>query len=702
MSRHHVHCAVGLTLGVFLMVVFSVFQKTIVGVSLRPGGFMAPVLLGALVGLFLARWRFKMKENAGLLERRNEELLLETVQREKAQNKLEEYRAHLEDKVKERTSKLARANEQLREGEARYRAIFENMSSGVAVYEAIRDGSDFVFKDFNAAGEKIDKVKRERLIGESLCEAFPMVKAFGLLNVLQRVWKTGEPEIFPLAFYQDERISGWRENFVCKLPSGEVMAVYEDVTERKLAEQALRESEEFSSSLLNNSPNPIIVINPDSSVRFVNPALEKLTGFFLAEVMGAKIPYPWWPEESRAEIGRVFQEALQKGADKIELLFQKKNGEPFWVEINSIQVTLNGEFKYSITNWVDITWRKRAEDELAEGHTRLALAMGLASLVQWEFDLASKVFTFNDQFYVLYATTAEKEGGYLMSAETYTREFVHPEDVGMVAEEVGMVLETTEKDLYRQVEHRIVRRDGVVRYIVVRYILVRDAEGRAVKTIGANQDITERKLAEEALRESEERFRAIYENAPVGIFQSTPEGKYLGINARFAEMSGYDPDELFQVENIADLYVDPDQRQEVKRLLAERDELKDYHIHVWRKDGQDMWMGIYVKTRRNERGEIQSFDGFVLDITERKRVEAALRESEEFSFSLLNNSPNPIMVINLDSSIKFVNPALEKLTGFSFAEIMGTKIPYPWWPGELLEKIGKDFQVTRREGSDKL
>ena len=124
--------------------------------------------------------------------------------------------------------------------------------------------------------------------------------------------------------------------------------------------------------------------------------------------------------------------------------------------------------------------------------TTYAVTMDLAKLVQWECDLDTKLFYFDDQFYALYGTSAEREGGHLMSAETYAREFVHPDEVNIVAEECDRALQSKEENYYGQVEHRIIRRDGKIRHIVVRYFLVRDVNGRPVKTIGANQDITER------------------------------------------------------------------------------------------------------------------------------------------------------------------------------------------------------------------
>jgi PAS domain S-box-containing protein len=164
-----------------------------------------------------------------------------------------------------------------------------------------------------------------------------------------------------------------------------------DITEREKAENALRESEEFSSSLLNSSPIAMIVINPDTSVRYVNPALEKLTGFSLGELIGRKAPYPWWTEETLEKTGRGLEEAMLKGAQNLEELFQKKNGERFWVEITFSPILRNGESKYYLGNWVDITERKKAEEKERQLQQQLIVASRLASIGRMASGIAHEI-----------------------------------------------------------------------------------------------------------------------------------------------------------------------------------------------------------------------------------------------------------------------------------------------------------------------
>ena len=143
-----------------------------------------------------------------------------------------------------------------------------------------------------------------------------------------------------------------------------MIGVTTDITEQKRAEKALKDSEKFSSSLMRNSAIPILVVNGDTSVRYVNPSFEELTGFSSAEVVGKKAPMPWWIENQDSGSIDKFKKTIINGARGLEKIFQKKDGKQFWVEVTSVPVKRGGKFVFSLLNWLDITERKQMENEL--------------------------------------------------------------------------------------------------------------------------------------------------------------------------------------------------------------------------------------------------------------------------------------------------------------------------------------------------
>ncbi len=125
----------------------------------------------------------------------------------------------------------------LMESELRFRELFDHMGTCVAIYDSPDNGQSFIFKDMNKAGLAFGQKKKADIVGRDVCEVFPGVEALGLLDVFKRVWKAGKPEHHPSSRYQDDKLELWVENYVCKLPSGELVAIYEDTTAQKKAEE---------------------------------------------------------------------------------------------------------------------------------------------------------------------------------------------------------------------------------------------------------------------------------------------------------------------------------------------------------------------------------------------------------------------------------------------------------------------------------
>ena len=195
------------------------------------------------------------------------------------------------------------------------------------------------------------------------------------------------------------------------------------------------------------------------------------------------------------------QKLIKNSCNTFEIVHITKNGDRIPVEVNNHLINYKGR-KACLAISRDMTERKKAEKALKESEGRLKIAMDMAKLVYWEYDVESDMFTFDNRFYTIYGTTAEYEGSSKMSADEYARRFIPPEESHLVAEEIAQALETDDPNFFGQSEHTIIRADGEKRFIIVRFGVIKDDKGRTIKTYGANQDITELKKAEKQLKET--------------------------------------------------------------------------------------------------------------------------------------------------------------------------------------------------------
>jgi len=218
--------------------------------------------------------------------------------------------------------------------QAKLDALLVQISNGVVVYRALDDGEDFVFVDFNRAAEEIEHVKKEDILGRSVLEVFPGVRDFGLFDVLQRVYRTGEAEHHPVSIYKDEHTTSWRRNFVCKLPSGDLMAVYEDVTQSKRTQLATRMNEQIFRAIANYAYDWEVWAGPNGRVLWMNPAATRVSGYTVEELVSMPdYPGPLVYEPDRERIMQAFRAAVQGGTGNELFRMKHKDGRTLWVEM---------------------------------------------------------------------------------------------------------------------------------------------------------------------------------------------------------------------------------------------------------------------------------------------------------------------------------------------------------------------------------
>lgn len=246
--------------------------------------------------------------------------------------------------------------------------LFENMSSGAAIFEVRNNGKNFIFKNFNKSAEKIERIKKEKVINQNALKIFPGMKKFGLFTVLQRVWRTGRPEHFPTSLYTDKRVSGWRENYVFKLPNGNVVAIYDDITERKKMEYNLSVSETRYRRLFESAQDGILLLDFTSGIIIdANQFLVNLLGFSKKYLLGKF----FWKISAFKNIvtsQKSFSILREKRYIRFEdLPLEAKDGEKIDVEFIANAYRLDGT-EIIQCNIRDITQRKKQAKE-----ARLAL-----------------------------------------------------------------------------------------------------------------------------------------------------------------------------------------------------------------------------------------------------------------------------------------------------------------------------------------
>jgi PAS domain S-box-containing protein len=420
------------------------------------------------------------------------------------------------------------------------------------------------------------------------------------------------------------------------------------LAERDTLMQSLRDSERKFHTLADWTYDWEYWVDPVQQIRYMSPSVERITGYRAEEFISDpdllnRIVHP--DDRPTWELHIPLHKNDTCGDDPVEtgIRITTKEGSVRWIShiCREICDDKGVPIGRRVSNR-DITERKRAEDELVQNRFLLSEAMDLAHLASWEFDVLTGIFTFDDRFYTMYSTTAEREGGYQMPAEVYTREFVHPDDAAAVGEEITKAIQTADPGFVNQVEHRIIRRDGQVRNIIVRHTVTKDSSGRTIKTHGANQDITDRKSAEQALRDSEEKYRAFFTTSRDCVFITTLDGSWMDFNDAAVDLFGYDSREDLLKIKVSGVYANPVERDAHIRYIRENGYSFEYPVDLQKKDGTIINTLITTVARKDAAGIIIGFQGSIRDITEqqviRDRMQKLLHLQEE-QVRIINTSP---------------------------------------------------------------
>ncbi len=401
-----------------------------------------------------------------------------------------------------------------------------------------------------------------------------------------------------------------------------------------------------SQLLFSRNPHPMYVFDPETlNFLEVNAAAIKQYGYTREEFLRMRVT-DIRPAEDVARLFEALQKTGQTLTSQGHWRHRRKNGNVFDVEVTTQGIPFEGR-EALLTVAQDISARRAAEEKVAE-HTAYLQALTennpLAIVV---LDARRRIQMCNPSFEILF--------GYHM-ADILGKELdslLPPE--GQRKEALGLTERAGNGEVVRAQGKRR-RSDGsLVDVKILGVPLV--VKGKRTGCFAMYEDITEQRRAEEGQRQAEKKFRSLFENAVEGIFQSSPEGRFLSVNPALARMCGYSsPAEM--IESIPDIarsgYVDSQRRDQFKRLIEERGIVENFEYQIYRKDGAKIWISENARAIRDASGRIVCYEGTVEDITERRRSELERQVTIEIIHGV-NASDH------LDELLHLIHVALKKV-----------------------------------------
>jgi len=568
--------------------------------------------------------------------------------------------------------------------ETRYSELFNHMSSGVAVYEAVDDGEDFIFKDFNPAAEKIERISRGEVLGRRVTEVFPGVKAFGIFNIFQRVWRSGQAEYFPESIYRDDRDPGsWRENWVYRLPGGEVVAIYNDITERKLAEHSLRQSQFRMNSILTAMTELVFVL--DDEGRFVSyhgaaPELYAGPDAFIGKKYNEIMP---------PHVNELAAVAIAKNrageACQFDYSLQVPAGLQHYAATMS-PIIIDGKYTGSVLVARNITERVQSMDALSASEEKFR------TLVENINDL---MYTLDNEGRITYASPAVERFTKYKIAELIGQHFmplIHPDDLPGLLGSFDRLL----SGQLEPWEFRVLDKDG--RVIWVRSSSRPIFEGDQIVGINALMtDITAHKLAEQALRESDERLKLTLEAVNEGVWDwNIPTGQAV-FSPSYYSMLGHEPYEFPQNYDSWRSLVHPDDIEAAEReIYSHIQSGEGYALEVRMRTKSGQWRWILTRGRvveRDDTGTAVRMVGTHSDITSRKQAEQSLNRQREEYRTILDSVPIIITYIDRDGRFMRINKAGADALGVLPKKVVGKTFNDFFPPDQAARYLARSREV---------
>ncbi|MFO1478270.1 MAG: PAS domain S-box protein [Verrucomicrobiota bacterium] len=552
------------------------------------------------------------------------------------------------------------AEEILRSGEQRARDIINAAPFGAHIYQ-LQPGNRLVFIGANESASRILNVNHQLFLGKTIEEAFPALAGTPIPEAYRRVARTGEPFHQEQLDYNEQGISGAFTIDSLRIEPSTIAVFFHDITVHRRAEEALRRSEIRFRTLVENAAEAVFV-QTDYKFAYVNSAALRL---FAAESPDQLVGKPIL-ERLAPEFRQEVQDRMQRlNAEKVALpmtqvTYLRLDGSTVPVEVSAAPIEYEGR-SGSVVYARNITERRSAEAALRESAERLLHVQRIAQLGTYTLDARTGLWTSSRLLDEIFGIADEL---FVKDVSGWTQ-IIHPDDrVRMLQHFQDHVLGHLQP--FDQ-EYRILRlNDREERWVHGRGELVLDTQGRPTQMIGTIQDITERKRAEDELRQSQQRFQILTEASFEGICISD-SGRVLDANDQLVSMLGYSREELAGREILT--FVAPEFRSQIaERIRSGQGSLFEHR--ALRKDGSQI--DVQVQAKMIPWGGRTVRVTAMQNITFRKQAEQAMRESEEKFAKAFRASPDGMSISELESS-RFieVNDGYCRLFGYRREEMLG-------------------------------
>jgi two-component system, cell cycle sensor histidine kinase and response regulator CckA len=494
-------------------------------------------------------------------------------------------------------------SERLRAEESRYKTIFETVPVGVALTRP----SDCSFVEFNGAAARELGYTREE---------FARLTIRDLEVPAARRREIAGPDS-PAVFETRMRAKNGdlRDVIVSNYPleiEGEIVicGISQDVTERKRAEEVLRQQLYIIETITSTTVDAIFMIDADLRLAFVNPAGERMFGFSFDELRGKRL-------HEMVHHKSADYSAREPVYDRRDLFF-RKDGTPVYVSVSSAPLIRQGQIVSTVMIIRDVTDAELAGRELIETNQRLEAALAAAELGTWRVNFETGEHAWDNRMKSLFGLAPSEQVTYEEGLA-----FVHPEDLGVPERLFGL---PPEPDGDIQWEWRVIPRGAGVRWHHVRARIIRDTSGRAVSAHGVTGDITDQKHAQEV----REWFAAIVESSEDSISSATITGSITSWNKGAQAIFGYAPEEI--IGCLATRLIPPERAGEMQMFLerlARGESVEHFETERLTKHGRRIMVSITLSPMRNESGAVVGVSTVTRDITCQKLLEEKLRQAEK-------------------------------------------------------------------------